>query len=474
MGSGITEGRGAGPSSEANPSRRANPARVANPSRVANPARVASVHPGSMRLRTLILLRWLAINGQTAAIVFVHFQMGFDLPLWPCLGVIGASVWLNLILSSRFPQSKRLSETESALYLAFDIVQLSLLLMFTGGLQNPFALLLLAPVTIAASTLHLRTALMLLGLAFACGTGLALWYWPLPWSPGEALILPQLYILGLWAALVLGLSFMMFYAARIANEARRLSEALTQGRLSLAREQKLSALGGLAAAAAHELGTPLASIYLVAREMQKEVPEGDPLREDVDILMGEAKRCREILGRLSRAPDETDGYFAKTRLGDLLEELAAKNRTGEKAVHVHAQAASSAVDTAEPIVDRSPELLQGLGNLLHNAVDFARSRVDVQASWTGDGVSVEISDDGPGFRSDLLDRLGEPYVTSRPRGVDAPREDETGGMGLGFFIAKTMLEHTGAVLSFGNKKGKATGAVVRIVWRRSHMEGGRS
>lgn len=431
-----------------------------------------SLHPGAMRLRTLILLRWLAINGQTAAVVFIHFKMGFELPLWPCLAVIGASVWLNIILSSRFPHSKRLSETESALYLAFDIVQLSLLLMFTGGLQNPFCLLLLAPVTIAASTLHLRTALLLMALAFSCGTALALWYWPLPWLRGEPLIFPDLYIFGLWVALALGLSFMTFYAARIANEARRLSDALNAGQLALAQEQELSAVGGLAAAAAHELGTPLGSIYVVAKEMRRELPPDSPLMEDVEILVSEAERCRQILGQISQRPTQKDEAMKRSRFGALLEEIADIYRTDGVAIQIllEPDPALSLEDQQEPILYRSPEILNGLGNIIHNAADFAERSVTVVGKWTGDTVTVTVLDDGPGFSPAIIDRLGEPYVTSRARADDGSAPDEGGGMGLGFFIAKTMLERIGADLEIGNRPPPDRGARVHVRFQRHRVE----
>lgn len=450
-----------------------------------------------MRLRTLLILRWLAVIGQTAAIAIVHFGFGFALPLLPCLGIIAASAVLNVTLASRYPSSKLLTEREAALYLAFDVLQLTLLLMFTGGIANPFAILLLAPVTIAATMLTGRVMFLVMFFALACGTLIWGWHWPLPWRAGETVPVDPLYGFGQWAALALSLGFMTIYAARISVEARRLSEALTRTRLSLASEQKLSALGSLAAAAAHELGTPLGTIAVVAKEMQREGPKEGQLAEDIALLVSEANRCRQILGRLSRDPASGDDAFKIVRLGTFLEELADQYRSPRAEIVIDA-AAEPAVDrdvdreagsmgsligrgtkrapwpgVAEPLVRRTPELRHGMANLVENATDFATTTVVLRARWSAETVTIAVEDDGPGFSPEVIERLGEPYVTTRRRREQAElQRDEHEGMGLGFFIAKTLIERTGGRLRLQNRMPPATGATVSVSWSRAAIEVG--
>ncbi|MFP4003824.1 MAG: sensor histidine kinase, partial [Alphaproteobacteria bacterium] len=226
---------------------------------------------GRIRLRTLTTLRWMAVGGQSAALLIVYLILGFDLPLLECMAVVSASVLVNLYASWRKRNVKWLSGSQARFYLAFDLVQLFALLYLTGGIGNPFALFFLAPVTISASTLGLRSTLILGGLSFACLTILSFVHRPLPWVAGEALTLPTIYVAGVWVALTIGLLFTALYAWRISRETERMRAAMDATSQVLAREQRLAALGALAAAAAHELGTPLATIALVARELERDM-----------------------------------------------------------------------------------------------------------------------------------------------------------------------------------------------------------
>ncbi len=419
--------------------------------------------PGRVRLATLVLLRWLGIAGQLLAVFTVYFGLRYPLPLLYCLLVIGASAVLNIIVSLRYPSIKRLTARETAAYLAFDIIQLSAMLALTGGLQNPFALLVIAPVVISATTLPPRSTIVLMVLAFVAVTFLAFYHWPLPWFSDAPLRLPVTYVVGLWSALVLGIGFTSVYAWRIATEAKRMSEALSATQAVLAREQRMSAVGGLAAAAAHELGTPLATIALVAKELRHALPSKGPLAEDVTLLGSQVERCREILRRLSVRPEESEGALGEAAIGAVLEEIIAPHQGFGIMIELslpddHAQ---------QPLVRRSPELLHGLGNLIENAVDFAKNRVQVEARWDDARVTVTVTDDGPGFLPEVLDRLGEPYVTTRGAlaGVSEGEPDVPQGMGLGFFIAKTLLERIGGKISVANLGGTG-GASVTLSWPR--------
>jgi len=413
-----------------------------------------------VRLRTLIFIRWIAVLGQATTLLFVHFVAGFHVPLMPAAVAIAASVVLNLILTAAYPPTRRLTDRQATLHLGYDLLQLSVLLYLTGGLANPFAVLMLVPVTISATILSGRSTLELGGLALICVTGLAFFYQPLPWSDG-GLELPPIYIWGVWSALVLGTAFMATYAWRVACEARRLSEALVASRLALANEQKLSALGGLAAAAAHELGTPLGTIALVAKELSRAVPDDSPLKPDIALLRAEAGRCRDILARLLHRPTQTDPFpFDVMPLSAVVEEAAEPHRHYGIDIAFIAHGAPESEPRLRPV----PELVHGLGNIIENAVGFARNRVEIDMTWDDRSVSITVADDGPGFEPRLLGWLGEPYLSSRSDANSGETRDEAGGMGLGIFIAKTLLGRTGAGLSFANRPG--TGAAVTVNWPR--------
>ncbi len=429
-----------------------------------------------LRLRTIVRLRWIAVVGQAVTVALVYFVLGFDLPIGLCAAVIALSAWLNIYLRTRYSARLWLRSEHATAMLAYDILQLAVLLYLTGGLQNPFAFLMVAPVTVSASKQPLRHTLGLGLLVIGCTTLLAFIHWPLPWYRGQTLTLPLTYVGGAWAALVSGVIFFALYAQRIAKEARQMSDALAATEAVLLREQSMSALDGLAAAAAHELGTPLSTIAVVAKELQRELPEDSPHREDLDLLKTQTDRCRDILARLSAGSEEPDTVLSRMPISQLLEEAAEPHRVFDIDIDIESGPSQNPdldkADRAEPIGARNPAILYGLGNLIENAADFAKSRVDVRAEWGHETVSITVSDDGPGIPAAIRDRLGEPYVTTR--GSDGANtlssNGESHGMGLGFFIAKTLLERSGARLQFSNRTPPDHGAQVRIVWPREAIE----
>jgi len=430
------------------------PARSAAPPAFA--ARMEQVAPGGrLRLQTLVLIRWIALAGQATAIVVVGIGLGFEMAFVPALLVVLVSVLLNGVLTLRYAPTTRLSDLQASLYLGYDTLQLAALLYLTGGILNPFAILMLVPVTVSATILSLRSTVLLGGLALVSLSVVAVYHLPLPWYD-EGIVLPPLYVAGIWTALVLGMAFIAVYAWRVAAEARRMSDALSETQMALAREQQLSSLGGLAAAAAHELGTPLGTIAVIAKEMRREVDAGSPLAEDMDLLLRESERCRDILAQLSRDPRRDDSPFESLALPALVESIVAPRRSGDTAIVVSEVTAAGVV---MPFVATLPEIAHGLGNIVDNAVDFARTEVRIAVSAGPDIVSIVVSDDGPGFANAILGDLGEPYVTTR---------GNTGGMGLGLFIAKTLLERTGADVTFRNASGG--GAEVEIRWLRDILD----
>ncbi|MFC5384739.1 ActS/PrrB/RegB family redox-sensitive histidine kinase [Aquamicrobium segne] len=410
-----------------------------------------------LRLNTLIRLRWLAIVGQSMAVLVVAYWLGFPLPVGLCLALIIASAWVNLLLSFRYPAAQRLEPLGAMALLTFDTLQLAGLLYLTGGLTNPFSLLLIVPVVVSATSLPIRLTIMQAALVAACASLLAFFHQPLPWFEGTELVMPFIYVSGMWIAVLSATGFTAFYAFRVAQEARLLSDALAATELVLQREQHLSALDGLAAAAAHELGTPLATISLVAREMEKALGADSRYSDDVSLLRSQSERCREILKRLTSLSSEGEPQMARLPLTSLVEEVSAPYRDFGIIIRLQPDQCIG----PEPIGRRNPGVLYGLGNLVENAVDFAHTSVSVRWSWDNDYVSLSVMDDGSGFPAEVLDRIGEPYMSTR-QGAEPG-----GGLGLGLFIAKTLLERSGATITFSNASTPGQGAIVKTRWLRS-------
>jgi two-component system, sensor histidine kinase RegB len=415
-----------------------------------------------VRLDTILRLRWLAVLGQLAAIFIVAQGLEFDVPVVPCLAIVGLSALLNLALQTAFNPMQRLEPVYAAALLALNIIELAGLLFFTGGLQNPFSFLFLAPVLISATALPIRLTIALGFLAMACASALGFFHMPLPWDSDDPLVLPPVYLLAVWLSILLAIGVTSLYAFQVTEEARKLSDALAATELVLAREQHLTQLDGLAAAAAHELGTPLSTIFLISRELEKTV-HGGQLAGDLKTLREQAQRCRDILGKITQL-SPGGAPFDRMKLSTLIEEVVAPHRDFGIAIKVRLAVAAA----REPVGARNPAILYGVGNILENAVDFARQTVEVNAWWNADTVQIEISDDGPGIAPDMLKRIGEPYVSRRRATEEA--QNARGGLGLGVFIARTLLERTGAKVSFTNRNFPDHGAVVHIAWPRSRFE----
>ncbi|MER8509743.1 ActS/PrrB/RegB family redox-sensitive histidine kinase [Mesorhizobium sp. M0199] len=410
-----------------------------------------------LRLNTLIRLRWLAIVGQSLTVLVVAYGLKFPLPVSMCFALIACSAWMNLLLTFRYPAAHRLTPLSAFAILTFDSLQLAGLLYMTGGLTNPFSLLMTVPVVVSATSLPLRLTAMLGALVIVAATLLVFYHLPLPWHEGAPLAMPFIYVAGMWMAVFCSIAFTAIYAFRVAEEARLLANALAATELVLQREQHLSALDGLAAAAAHELGTPLATIALVAKEMEKALGQDPKYGEDVKLLRSQSERCREILKRLTSLSSESEVHLSRLPLTSLVEEVTAPHRDFGISIKLRPGERIG----PEPVGRRNPGVIYGLGNLVENAVDFARKNVTVRWSWNEAVVSFTIIDDGPGFPPEIIDRIGEPYMSTR-QGTEAG-----GGLGLGLFIAKTLLERSGATLDFRNSSEPGEGAIVQISWPRS-------
>jgi two-component system sensor histidine kinase RegB len=416
----------------------------------------------NVRLDTLIRLRWLSVIGQTVAVLVVYLGLEFNLPIVGCLSIIALSAWLNVALRLRFRNARRLEPSRAAWLLAFDIAELAALMYLTGGLENPFSFFFLGPVLLSATALPARMTILLGVFASVCATLLIFFHVPLPWSndlPAPAL--PGIYILAIWLSILLAIFFISIYAWQITEESRQLVNALAATELALAREQHLTQLDGLAAATAHALGTPLSTISVIVRELEREMDPKSPHADDIRLLREQTQRCRDILAKLGELPAESE-HYDRLPLSALLEEVAAPHRDFGITIDVQMPPGE------QPTASRNPAILYGLGNLLENAVDFARERVEIAAHWDEESVTVVIGDDGPGFAPEVIGRIGEPYVRSRRRRRMYASDDT--GLGLGFFIAKTLLERSGARLTFVNRTFPAQGAVVTVRWPRAAFE----
>lgn len=427
-----------------------------------------------VRLRTLTNLRWLGVSGQTIAVIFAVQVLEFDLRIGLCSLAIGASILFNLLTTFLLPQTTRLPERAAFLSQLFDLLQLTILLFLTGGLNNPFAILILAPITISATVLSLRSTVTLGGFGVLLATTLAVNHIPLHTVDGTVIEVPTLILWGIWAALVVSIIFLAGYARKIAVETFSMGQALVATQLALAREQQLTALGGVVAAAAHEMGTPLATIKLTSSELVHDLGDRPELVEDARLIQEQAVRLGQILKDMGRAGRD-DLQVKSAPLAAVVEEAAEPHVTRGKDVTLTYNGRNSYDGLRDmPIIPRSPEIMHGLRNLVQNAVDFAGQAVSVRADWGERKIRIMVQDDGPGYPTDLLGRIGEPFVAKRryteTMSFDRPEYE---GMGLGLFIAKTLLERSGAELSFINVEGTGgspTGALVSVVWDRGLLE----
>ncbi|MEM9878422.1 MAG: ActS/PrrB/RegB family redox-sensitive histidine kinase [Pseudomonadota bacterium] len=410
---------------------------------------------------TLLNLRWLAILGQVAAVAFVHGFLRFELPLLPISLGIATAALVNVALYFLFRRRVRLNSWQAGLQLVFDQLHLSYLLYFTGGLQNPFAVMMLLPLTISATMLNGRATVFMLALAAACLLFLTRVHLPLPWAADEAIFLPPTYLLGLWAGISISMVFVAAYAYRVSADARKRAQAVVALQAALSREQRLSAVDGLAAAAAHELGTPLGTIALVSKDLQAQLEDYPELADDFKLIESESQRCRAILTDISRRSNANEAHFARMPIAAIIKEIAEtyQDRGVELKLTVSPMPGA---EVRSPVVARAAELRHGVANFIANAVRFAAGTVEVDVSWDATHIHVVISDDGPGFSDDVLPRLGAPFV-----GSQAGRDGER-GMGLGVFIATTLLNRTGAEIIFENEQDG--GAVVDISWDRQTVE----
>jgi two-component system sensor histidine kinase RegB len=428
---------------------------------------------GWIRLRTIIRLRWFAIAGQIAALIIGQAYYGLRLEVGLFYLVVGLAVIANLVAMFIFPESKRLSERENLLMVLFDLLQLCALLYLSGGLHNPFSMLVVGPVTVSAAALSMRSTVFLGATAILLVSLLAEFHLPLRTEDGTLLRIGELFVFGNWVAIVIAVVFLSVYARWIASEVHSMSDALQATQMALAREQKLTDLGGVIAAAAHELGTPLATIKLTSSELMEDFADNPEALEDIVLINQQADRCRDILRSMGRAGKD-DLYMRQAPVTTVVEEAANPHVDRGKAIHFEAMP-HTGTELPQPTILRRPEIIHGLRNLIQNAVDFAAGNVWVATTWNDGRITVRIQDDGPGYPPHLIGRIGDPFMRDRRNAPERGARPAYEGMGLGLFIAKTLLERTGAELNFANAAdspltGDRVGAVVVVSWPLSKID----
>jgi two-component system sensor histidine kinase RegB len=391
---------------------------------------------GPIDPHAIFVIRWVAVAGQLAALLFTHSILKFELPLLPAIAVIGSSAIVN-VYHIHAAQRRRLYQQANFLELGFDVIQIAALLYLTGGLLNPFSILILAPVVVSAAVLRQKSTLLLVGLVAVSVSFLAVSYHPLDWD--QPVDFPTLYLAGLWLALIISSCFIGGYTWWVASSARRISSALADAKLALVKEQQSRALGALATSAAHKLGSPLNTITVVAHELSREIKPDDSIYEDVKLLCAEIERCRVILSEIdSHMSLKSLDIEAPESITTLIEEIIysrlSPTQTNFKLVYNRAKSI--------PAVRRRPELVHALENLLQNADEFSAHDVMVNIEWTAIDLHISITDDGPGYTRATLARAGQPWNSTR-----AGQEEHRG---LGLFIARSLLESIGGSISFAN------------------------
>ena len=409
--------------------------------------------------KTLVILRWIAIIGQFTSITLVYFYLNLDFPIIFTLGILILGFLTNLYLQFGI-RTILLKDFYASLFLIYDLAQLSALLYLTGGISNPFSILLIIPTIVSSTFLSMGTTIILGILTIISLFSLTKFHYPLPGLHEHAITFPKLYLTGYLLAIIIGLIFLSYFGIRFSGESKRRSEAINKLQQIIAKEYELESLGGQAAAAAHSLGTPLATISVVASELKKELGKNNEHTKDIELLISQTKRCGEILKQISKKQIKDDEFFTKTTIEDLINEIIDSfKETSTKKLKLNLDNNKNNFD-----FQRSPELIYGLRNFIGNAVKFSKSTVEINIKSDSQILEISINDDGPGFPEDIKEILGEPYIKSKSKDVIS-----NAGTGLGTFLGKTLLERKSASLSFLQDK-KLGGASVNIIWNIKNLK----
>ena len=402
---------------------------------------------------TFTTLRYIANFGQFIAVNIVFFYLELSFQITESYLVIFVGLLTNLFLQFRI-RVNQLKDTYASPFLLYDLMQLSILLYLTGGILNPFAILLIIPTIFSSTFLSMGTTIILGVITSFLLFFLSKFYLPLPGMNADMFNVPNFYSLGILTSILIGLIFLSYFGIRFAGETKKRSEALNKLQEVISKEYELESLGGLAAAAAHSLGTPLATISVVAKELKKEIGDNKEFSKDIDLLVSQAKRCSEILKQISKKQIEEDIFLSSIKLEDLLEEIINSfKETSSKKIELYVEDDQNKIN-----IQRSPEIIYGLRNFIGNAVKFSKSKVKINLKSNEKIIEIKINEDGPGIPEDIINKIGEPYIKSKSKEVSA-----NSGLGLGTFLGKTLLERQNAKLLF-RRNSQLGGALVVISW----------
>jgi two-component system sensor histidine kinase RegB len=402
---------------------------------------------------TLTILRYIAIFGQFIAVNIVFFYLKLDFPINESYIIISLGLLTNLFLQFRI-KANQLKDTYASFFLLYDLIQLSILLYLTGGILNPFSILLIIPAIVSSTFLSMGTTIILSAITSLLLFILTYLYLPLPGMNIDIFYVPNFYKFGVLISILIGLIFLGYFGIRFSGETKKRSEALNKLQEVIAKEYELESLGGQAAAAAHSLGTPLATISVVAKELKKEIGDNKEISKDIDLLISQIKRCSEILKKISKKQIEEDRFFSLIKLEDLIEEIINSfKETSSKKIELLVENDKNKIN-----IRRTPEIIYGLRNFIGNAVKFSKSRVKIILKSDKNLIEIKIIDDGPGIPEDIIKQIGEPYIKSKSKELNA-----NSGLGLGTFLGKTLLERKNAKLSF-RRNSEMGGALVIICW----------
>ena len=400
-------------------------------------------------LGNLIKIRWIAISGQFLAIFFVTYLIKIEIPFLETLMIIFLSAALNLYSYFEERKNKYISNIKAFSFLLFDTLQLGFLLFLTGGIVNPFSILILAPVITSASYLPALMTVILSTISTIIIIILNFYYIPL--DLGKEFYLPEIYNFGLVCSLIITVIFIAIYAYLFASSSRKISNALSVSQLQILNQKKITEIGSLSAAAAHELGTPLNTIFLILNDLLKEkkLIDDKNIAKDIALLKSQAERCKEILQRFSKNPLKLkDNFLEKVKITDLVKINFEKFNKNKKL------SIKNNLLNEEPEIIYRDEIMYALGNIIQNAISYSSKIVTIQLNYSKIDVKITITDDGNGFSKDIIDKLGEPYISKNKQ-----------GMGLGIFISKNLIVNMGGKLNFYNSIDE--NAVVEIIFDNS-------
>lgn len=393
------------------------------------------VFSNNILLSNLIKIRWIAIIGQILTILIVFYGFEISIPIVSCLLVVFISSVINTYSYFTNYDDSHLSYKEAFYFLLFDTIQLCILLYLTGGIYNPFSLLLIAPLVISAAYLPIVYSILLLFLTIFCVILISNFYFVIDWN--EAFFVPKIFQYGLTLSLIISLIFISVYVYLFANSSRKISDALIKTRSALADQKKISEIGSLSAAAVHELSTPLNTIFLILDDLQEELSlkENNYIKNEINLLKSQAQRCKKILLTLSKNPEDLkDSFLDKTTISNLIN--INFNKFNDRDIKLKINIISN---KDEPLVIFKDELVYCIGNIIQNAIQHANLNVIANISWTDSEFIININDDGSGFKNEILDQIGKPYISKKKK-----------GMGLGIFIAKNLIENIGGSIKFKN------------------------